>query len=296
MSRIFDALQQAKLEGDGLDFPLLSSLPAESPSAVEPEIEARDFVRPETGQFRCVQISKSPDSRLVCLTDQASLAAEKFRFLGVRLRRLRQTRSISKLLVTSTVPEEGKTTVSANLALSLALRRQQKVLLLEGDLRRPALIERFGLRNLPGLSEWLLGDEDANTSIHHLEEAGLWFLPAGAAPANPLELMQSDRLGEVMDQLTELFDWIVIDSPPVVPLADTSVWMRFCDGILMVAREGTTQKRMLQRGLQELEQAKLLGVVMNGFTNMDNDSYYQRYSPPLRKPGSQMRIEDPDLV
>lgn len=279
MSRIFDALQQSKLEGDGLDFPLLSSLPAEAPSAVDAEIETGDFVKPEIGQFRRVQISNSPDSRLVCLTDQASLAAEKFRFLGVRLRQLRQTRSIKKLLITSTVPEEGKTTVSANLALSLALRRRQKVLLLEGDLRRPALSGRFGLRNLPGLSEWLLGSEDANTSVHHLEEAGLWFLPAGAAPSNPLELMQSDRLTQVMDQLTDWFDWIVIDSPPVVPLADTSVWMRFADGILMVAREGTTQKRQLQRGLQELEQAKLLGVVMNGFTNIDNDSYYQRYSP-----------------
>jgi capsular exopolysaccharide synthesis family protein len=286
MSRIFDALQQSKLEGDSLDFPLLSSLGVETPPAAEAEIETKNFVKPEIGQFRRVQTSSSTDGRLVCLTDQASLAAEKFRFLGVRLRQLRQTRSIKKLLITSTVSEEGKSTVSANLALSLALRRGQKVLLLEGDLRRPSLGGRFGLRNLPGLIEWLQCIHDANTSIYHLEEAGLWFLPAGAPPPNPLELMQSDRLVEVMDQLTDWFDWIVIDSPPVVPLADTSVWMRFSDGILMVAREGTTQKRMLQRGLQELEQSKLLGVVMNGFTNIDNDNYYQRYGPTPRKPGS----------
>ena len=92
-------------------------------------------------------ISPSPDSRLVCLTDQASLGAEKFRFLGVRLRQLRQTRSLKKVLITSTIPEEGKSMVSANLAISLAQRRQQKVLLLEGDLRRPSLSGRFGIPN-----------------------------------------------------------------------------------------------------------------------------------------------------
>ena len=92
--------------------------------------------------------------------------------------------------------------------------------------------------------------------------------------------MQSERLAELMDQLTSWFDWILIDSPPVVPLADTSVWMRSADGILMVAREGTTQKRQLQRGLQALEQSKLLGVVLNSSTNTDHDNYYQRYGAP----------------
>ena len=187
------------------------------------------------------------------------------------------------MLITSTIPEEGKTTVSANLAISLAQRRPQKVLLLEGDLRRPALSSRFGLRQLPGLSEWLQGGQAAITGIYHLEEAGLWFLPAGSPPANPLELMQSERLTDLMDQLTEWFDWILIDSPPVVPLADTSVWMRSADGILMVIREGTTKKRHLQSGLQELDQSKMLGVVLNSSSNTDHENYYQRYGPsPLK--------------
>src|SRR5580704_4164691 len=155
MSRIFDALLRSKSEGNGFEFSLESSLTAAPPPATV--VETNDRATDDLAQFQSMAISASPSSRLVCLTDQASLAAEKFRFLGVRLRQLSQTRSLKKVLITSTIPEEGKTTVSANLAISLAQRRPQKVLLLEGDLRRPALSSRFGLRQLPGLSEWLQG-------------------------------------------------------------------------------------------------------------------------------------------
>jgi capsular exopolysaccharide synthesis family protein len=281
MSRIFDALQRSKAEGASFDFPLTSSPADELPEAAEVtqvvEVETNDFAAGEVAQFQSLAISPSPDSRLVCLTDLASLAAEKFRFLGVRLRQLRQTHSLQKVLITSTIPEEGKSMVSANLAVTLAQRKQQRVLLLEGDLRRPSLSARFGLPKLPGLSEWLQGDHGAIAGIYHLEGAGFWFLPAGSPPDSNLELMQSERLSELMDQLTGYFDWILIDSPPVVPLADTSLWIRSVDGVLLVVREGTTQKRQLQRGLRELEQSKLLGVVMNNSSNTDHDNYYHHY-------------------
>lgn len=284
MSRIFDALQMSKSEGNGFEFPLVSSLAEEMPTATE--VEIRDFAANDIAQFQSLALPRLPGSRLASLTDQASLGAEKFRFLGVRLRQLRQARSLKKVLITSTIPEEGKTMVSANLAVSLAQRRNQKVLLVEGDLRRPALSARFGLGTLLGLSEWLQGSQDAIGSIYHLEEAGIWLLPAGSPPANPLELMQSERLTDLMDQLTGWFDWILIDSPPIIPLADTSVWMRLADGVLMVAREGTTQKRQLQRGLQELDRSKLLGVVLNSSTSTDHNNYYQRYgAPPVKSSG-----------
>jgi capsular exopolysaccharide synthesis family protein len=278
MSRIFDALQMSKSEGDGFGFPVLTSSTAEVP--LPTEVETGDFVGNDFAQFPSLAISASPNSRLVSLTDEASLGAEKFRFLGVRLRQIQQSRPLKRLLITSTIPEEGKTMVSANLAISLAQRRPQKVLLLEGDLRRPALSGRFGLGKLSGLSECLQGKQDVARSIHHLEGAGFWLLTAGSTPANPLELMQSERLTALMDQLTNWFDWILIDSPPIVPLADTSIWMRSADGILMVAREGKTQKRQLQRGLQALEQSKFLGVVLNSSTSTDHDNYYQRYGAP----------------
>ena len=287
MSRIFDALQRSKAEGAEFDFPLSLAAAlteeAEMPAAMGAEADAESengaFPRIDLGQFQSLTIAPSADSHLVSLTDQASLGAEKFRFLGVRLRQLRQARSLKKLLITSTVPEEGKTMICANLAISLAQRRSQKVLLLEGDLRRPTLSTRFGFPDLPGLSESLQGGGDPVPRLCYFEQAGLWFMPAGRPPNNPLDLMQSPRLAEIMDQLTEWFDWILIDSPPIAPLADASVWMRLADGILMVVREGKTQKRQLRRGLQKLDQAKMLGVVLNGSNNVDRDNYYQRYGP-----------------
>jgi capsular exopolysaccharide synthesis family protein len=284
MSRLFDALQQSKAEGAGFEFPLISSLAAEVPQMAEMtegmEAEVPGLDPNYMARFRSLAISPPPDSRLVSLTDQASLSAEKFRFLGVRLRQLKQTRSLKTVLITSTIPEEGKSTVSANLAITLAQRRQQKVLLLEGDLRRPSLSGKLGIREpLPGLSEWLQSDLGTITSIYHLRDAGFWFLPAGGQSENNLELVRSERLSRLMNQLTDLFDWILIDSPPVAPLADTSVWMRAADGVLLVVREGTTRKRQLERGMGALEQSKLLGVVLNSSTNTDHDNYYQRYVP-----------------
>jgi capsular exopolysaccharide synthesis family protein len=240
---------------------------------------AADSTEQDFGRFLSLPVSLPSDSKLICLTAPESLGAEKFRFLGVRLRQIQHTRQLNKVLITSTIPEEGKSTVCANLAVILAKKKQHKILLLEGDLRRPTLSKQFGLQKVPGLSEWLQGSSRSIKHIYHLEGPNLWFLPAGIPPGNPLELMQSGKLSELMSQLEAWFDWVVIDSPPILPLADTSVWARLADGILLITREGTTKKRLLQRGLQVLEQSKLLGVVLNSSANTDHTNYYQRYGP-----------------
>ncbi|MGD0445059.1 MAG: CpsD/CapB family tyrosine-protein kinase [Edaphobacter sp.] len=229
------------------------------------------------GQFQSLRVSLEPQSRLVSITDSASPAAEAFRLLGVRLRHLRRDRSLKKVLITSTIPQEGKSMVAANLACTLALRTQQKILLLEGDLRRPSLSKMLGLGRNPGLSEWLEGERELTASIYHLEDPNLWILPAGRTPSNALELLQSGKLSTLMDQLTVWFDWIIIDSPPVLPLADTSVWMRLTDGILLTTRQGTTEKRQLQRGIEAIEPKKLIGALVNSSKNAAASDYY--YSP-----------------
>src|SRR5437667_2547802 len=259
MSRLFEALQKSEPEFS-FEFPLAMQLtdePLKAAKTESPQKPTEEFERnqraerdsalaPESAQqLPSVPVVIKPDSRLVCLTQKDSLAAEKFRFLAVRLRQLQQNRAVKKLLVTSTIPEEGKSMISANLALSLARKKRQRVLLIEGDLRRPTLYKSFGLTRLPGASEWLKSGSNEVRNVYHIEEAGLWFLPAGSLPENPMELMQSGRLAELMEQLAVWFDWIVIDSPPVLPLADTSVWSRLADGILLVAREGTNKKREL---------------------------------------------------
>jgi capsular exopolysaccharide synthesis family protein len=323
MSRIFDALQRSGTEQSGVEYPDLVSIvtevfeapreqrpiaePAPTPEPVpaQPAIvqpisfqsvpvqpanvqttTTEPFTKEVTGDgpvdFPSLEVSVLPTSRLVFLTEPDSLAAEKFRFLGVRLRQLQQSRSLKKVLVTSTIPEEGKSTVSANLAGVLA-RRKQSVLLIEGDLRRPTLAQQFGLGRLAGLGEWLQSARQAVTNVYRLEGPDFWFMPAGNPPENPLELLQSGRLSYLMGQLSNLFDWIIVDSPPLLPLADTTVWSRVADGTLLVAREGKSEKKQLQRGLEALKKSDLLGVVLNGCAHPDHTSYYQRYSPTATK-------------
>jgi len=225
-------------------------------------------------QFRTLQISLTPQSRLVSITEPDSPAAEAFRLLGVRLRHLRRDRTLKKLLITSTIPQEGKSMVSGNVSCTLAMRTQHKVLMLEGDLRRPALSKMFGLVKNSGLCEWLAGERSLTESIYHLKDPGLWILPAGSTPSNALELLQSRKLSTLMEQLTLWFDWIVIDSPPVLPLADTSVWMRLADGVLLTTRQGITEKRQLQRGVEAIEPTKLIGALVNSSHNAAASDYY----------------------
>ena len=276
MSRLFEALQRSESEKSGAPF-------FQPPVAATELLEVAEKERNDFREFKSLHVSLAPDNRLVCLTAKESLGAEKFRFLAVRLRQIQQTRALKRILVTSTLAEEGKSLVSANLAMTLARRHWQKTLLIEGDLRRPVQAQMFGLRKLPGITEWLSDGVGPITSIFRLEEAGLWILPAGTPPANPLELMQSRRLGALLDDLSGLFDWIVIDSPPLLPLADTSVWSRRSDGVVLVVREGKSEKRQLKAGLEALGTSNLLGVVLNGCSSTDHRNYYQRYckaAPP----------------
>jgi capsular exopolysaccharide synthesis family protein len=229
-------------------------------------------------RFPSLEISLTLQSRLVCLTDKEGPTAEAIRLLGVRLRDLRRTRTLKKVLITSTIPQEGKSTISANLACALAQAPDEKTLLIEGDLRRPSLMQMFGIERARGISECVSEEGRKLTGIYHLENAGCWILPAGRSPTNPLELLQSQRMHAFMEQLTEYFDWIIIDSPPVLPLADTSIWMRMADGVLLVTRQGTTQKHQLQKGLEALDQKKLLGAILNGAMASAYSGYY--YSSP----------------
>jgi protein-tyrosine kinase len=299
MSNIFDALQRAELENSGSEGPTLT-LASELLHAAEQKLRDSapiveqpanrdafdtDPAAPLEDLEHCpvLPVSLRDDSRLVSVGKEGSLGAEKFRFLAVRLRQLRHSRPLKKILITSSIPQEGKSTVSANLACTLARRKPQKTLLLEGDLRRPNIVSQFGLGKLPGLCEWLSG-ESQSINIYRLESLGVWILPAGSTPQNPLELMQSGRLSPLMEQLEAWFDWIVIDSPPVLPLADTSLWSRLADGILLVTRKGTTEKQQLQRGLEAIDKSKLLGALVNSSANAAHSDYYQRYTSSTADP------------
>ena len=282
MSQIFDALHRSETERRGID-PKGSAAAMEVLEAAERQLahglaegkhQEVDSKVEQSSPFESAPVLVPSRSKLVCSDDAESLAAEKFRFLGVRLRHLQQKRPLKRLLITSSMPEEGKSTVAANLASALATRQQQKVLLLEGDLRRPTLALELGLGPILGLGEWLEDGASPRTNVCRLDGLSFYILPAGRSPNDPSALMQSGRLTVLMDHLSSWFDWIVIDSPPVLPLGDTSIWMRLADAVLLVTRPGRTAKRQLQRSLEVIEQPKLLGMVVNGSRDVASSAYY----------------------
>ena len=282
MSQIFDALHRSETDRQGMDtrrFAAATDLleAAERNLALgSPKSEPTTTVE-KRGLFSLlssVRVVTPTGSKIVFGQVGESLAAEKFRYLSVRLRHVQQKRTLRRLLITSSMPEEGKSTVAANLACTLATKQKQNVLLLEGDIRRPTLAQQFGLQAGAGLRELLEGDPCPDMNICRLDGLGLYFLRAGKPASDPLVLLQSENLPVLMDQLSSWFDWIVIDSPPVLPLADTSVWMRLTDAILLVTRPGKTAKKQLQRSLEVLEQSKLVGALVNGSQESLSSAYY----------------------
>jgi capsular exopolysaccharide synthesis family protein len=263
-------------ESHAVELPVAAvSAPVFESAAIEPQ-------SPEAGIFAAARVltpALKPDSRLVCLTDQGGLASEKFRVLGLKLRHMRDQRKLKRIVITGTAPEEGKSLVAANLALNQSRSKVLKTLLIDGDLRRPTVATRFGIdRSLPGLSECLRGERKLSEVVYKLSGSGLWLLPAGRAPENPLDLMQGGRLPELLDELGKFFDWIIIDTPPVVPVADTTFWMKQADGVLIVIREGVSEKKVVERALDSFDRDALLGIVVNSCSRSDHKDYYSRYS------------------
>jgi capsular exopolysaccharide synthesis family protein len=309
MSYIFEALQRAEAERSGGSPGPNPNSVADLLQGVEQEIERRQGAAAglparttgaaptaapvaagkgaggkaeggEPGGFAAARVltpALRSDSRLVCLTDQGGLAAEKFRVLGLKLRHLRERRKLRRIVVTGSVPEEGKSLVSANLALNQSRSKVLRTVLIDGDLRRPELGSRFGFsRSLPGLSEALRGERELADVVYRIDGSGLWFIPAGVTPENPIEVMQTARLHQVLEQLETFFDWIIIDTPPVVPLADTPLWMKLADGVLLVAREGVCDKKQLARAVEAIDRSAMLGVVINSCSTNEQKYYYAR--------------------
>jgi capsular exopolysaccharide synthesis family protein len=285
MSRIFEALQQSESDRMGSTMTPVSAVElvqaaelvnaAKRPpaSADEPTREVHEF-----GQIKALMMVGAPENRVVSLTHQGSLGAEKLRLLALRLKTMKETRKLKKVLITSTMPEEGKSLISANLAITLARSKHLKTLLLECDLRRPTLANVLFGQALPGLSEYLQTSVALKEVTYEAAPSGFFVLPAGSPPMNPLELMQSGKFQGLLDELSAHFDWIVIDSPPTMPLADTSLLMKLVDGVLIVVREGVIEKKPLQRTIEMVPPAQLLGIVLNSSSSTDSKKYYQRYA------------------
>jgi capsular exopolysaccharide synthesis family protein len=269
VSRIHEALRKSELENRQ------SELAApELPKAVQVVNSATPQI-PGLAGPRCVTVRVSPEAHLVALTAPFSLGAEKFRVLATRIENLRKDGAVKSLQVTSGSTNEGKSLVSGNLAFTLARRTNSKVLLIEGDLHKPALASMLGLDQPQGLSQWWSEpDGDITRFMYQLNDMPLWLLGAGKAFDQPSDILQSARFGKAFAQLARSFDWIVVDSTPLLPMADVNLWSRWVDGTLLVVREGVAPISALRKGLAGLDNAKLIGVVLNEASEFDRAAYY----------------------
>jgi len=275
VSRIHEALRKSERENRQ------SEAAAESAKPV-PVAQVAVATQPAgLAGAQSADIRVSPAAHLVALTDPMSLGAEKFRVLATRIENLRKNGDLTSLQVTSGASNEGKSLVSANLAFTLARRSNSKVLLIEGDLHKPALTSMFGLEDAKGLGQWWSKpDVEITQFMYQLNGLPLWLLAAGKAFDQPSDILQSGRFGKAFAQLVRYFDWIVVDSTPLLPMADVNLWSRWVNGTLLVVREGVAPISTLRKGLAGLDNAKLLGVVLNEASEFDQANYYNRRYPP----------------
>lgn len=195
------------------------------------------------------------------------------------------------VVVTSSVPGEGKTTTSLNLAL--ALGQMEKVLLIDTDMRRPSVAKACGIPgSAPGLSNLVVGSVDMAHCIHHLPEGNIDVLTAGLIPPNPLELLSSKRFAEVLEQLSGQYDRIVIDSAPTLAVSDGLVLATMANAVIYVVRSDATSFHMARTGIQRLQRvrAPMAGVVLNR-VNFSKASKYGSYYGYYNYYGNQAGVE-----
>ena len=203
-----------------------------------------------------------------------SLAAEQYRSLRTRLTHAENPGGLRIVLVTSPLKGEGKSVTAANLSLTMAQELQRRVVLVDADLRKPSLQHLFGLPPGPGLSEYLAGAVDLKDAMRFLPDHNLTIITAGAAPINPAELLGSTAMRRMLDHLRARFDRVILDTPPVLPLADVAILAPLVDGSLMVVRAGYTPKPAIENALRAFDASRLLGVVLNE-SGLEEDYRYE---------------------
>jgi protein-tyrosine kinase len=298
MSRIHDALKKAEQERsiaqsaatevsapDALQVTeSWSTRAAEAP--IEPDLTASvaiqgGYLRFDDLRTRCAHPVWHLDPKVnVFFNPNLSVhGAEQFRTLRSRLYQLRGSQSLKTLLVTSAVSGEGKTFVTTNLAQAIVRQPDRRALIIDADLRCARLHLPLGAPTSPGLSDYLRGEADEMAVIQHGQEGNLCFIAGGNEVTDPSELLSNGRLKKLIDRLAPVFDWVILDSPPCVPVADASILANMCDGVLLVVRAGSTPSDVAERARQELQGKNVVGVVLNAVdeSSMQGSAYYQAY-------------------
>jgi len=301
MSRIHEALKRAAEERattQGTDAMRLVAVP-ETPARRMDDVPvlAEQVARPAptgispAGYLRFDEIQKhfsrpvwQPDpNQNIFLSGANPQGAEQFRTLRSRLYQIRSAQTLRTILVTSGVPAEGKTFVASNLAQAIARQPDRRVLLIDADLRRPRLHVPLGAPSAPGLTDFLRGEADEISIIQQGQGGGLCFIPGGNEVTEPGELISNGRLKILIERLGPVFDWIVFDSPPCVPVHDASILADLCDGVVLVVRSGSTPVEIAQKTAQEMTGRNVVGVVLNAVREVKEYGSYYYYSDKMEK-------------
>ena len=228
------------------------------------------------------EITSSP-----LLTDLGSFAprTEAFRLLRTNMQFLDLDQQPRCLVISSAVPGEGKTMSSTNLALALA-QAGRRTLVIDADLRRPRVARQLGLDAAVGLTTVLIGQADVHDAIQVHEQSGLHLLASGAKPPNPTEILQSRVTQDLIRQLTDEYDMVIIDAPPLLPVADASVLATLADGVILVVKHGKTTRDQVAEAIARIDQVggRLFGVVVNMIPRRATGSYYYYYYEDTSRP------------
>jgi protein-tyrosine kinase len=296
MSRIYEALQRADLERRAAQ-ELGVEQPAEQ--VVAPDIEEPPPAKAFIVLDNIVQHPWSPSlASFPTLADRGP-GVEQFRSLRSRIYQARYEMPLKTILISSGMPSEGKSFVAANLAMNLARNSMNNILLIDGDLRRPTLHTLLGAPNIPGLSEYLAGSAEIDSIMQRdvisktpgtAPAAGapnLTLIPAGKCGDNSSELVANRRIEELTATLAPHFDWILIDSPPVLAVTDAVDLARAADAVLLVVRGGSTPFDVAQRTQVTFKNSRILGFVLNDIKDPPRTgSYYYYYGGPESSRGA----------
>ncbi|MBZ5538255.1 MAG: CpsD/CapB family tyrosine-protein kinase [Acidobacteriia bacterium] len=294
MSEILKGLKEARKEGRDAA-PLGLNGPAElNPRRMElrtpntAEIRGENHFTPAQKPLNTDPVFNldTADHRVKTILDPHTIVGEQYRLLRTKLSAMQKEKGLKTLLISSTVPNEGKTLVSCGLSVILAQEPGKRVLLIDADLRKPDVSRTLGLTEedrFDGLSRVLSGEVSLEEAVLPCSEEELYFLPAGPVPRNPAELLSSRHLELALKTAARLFNWVIIDSPPVLPLTDTSILVPHCDAALLVVHANSTPAKLIQGAIEAIGREKLCGIVLNRVRHIRTSTYYYYHHHQMRR-------------
>jgi exopolysaccharide/PEP-CTERM locus tyrosine autokinase len=281
MGKIFEALEKADKKN------VVSSLINQNKAAEKRSVKTIKQNVVQLLNSKREDASNKLDRTLVAYHDPRSGEAELFKMLRTQILFPSKGEPPRTILITSALPGDGKSFVSANLAISIAQGVEEHVMLIDGDIRRPTLHERFGIGRVKGLSEYLAGGEQVSDVLVKTLVEKLTLLPAGEPPAKPTELMASKKMKALVEEVRSRYEdrYVLIDSPPPSIAAETQIMSQYVDGIILVVRAGKTPRANIEETIEYLSKEKLIGVVFNQADQSQNKHYdYYKLKHKIKSP------------